>query len=209
LATDNFIISIANQTITMKATIISGLAFAATAAAATIPRRGLNGTGGITEAYATHMAESWIVNNREKQRDLWYGRAAIYSGFEALIARTDNDELLDWYRSRIDGLIVTENGTIVGLDTTRYSLDDYRIGNNLLYWYERTGEEKYKIAADTIRGMLDRHPRTPTGGFWHRSPTYPDQMWLDGIFMADSFYSYYTSLFDADNTTAWGSVFTN
>jgi rhamnogalacturonyl hydrolase YesR len=183
LVTDNSIISTANQTITMKATIISGLAFAATAAAATIPRRGLNGTGGITEAYATHMAESWIVNNREKQRDLWYGRAAIYSGFEALIARTDNDELLDWYRSRIDGLIVTENGTIVGLDTTRYSLDDYRIGNNLLY--------------------------TPTGGFWHRSPTYPDQMWLDGIFMADSFYSYYTSLFDADNTTAWGSVFTN
>jgi len=190
----------------MKSTIISGLAFAATAAAVTIPRRGLNSTNGITEPYAERMAESWIVNNNEKQKDRWYGRAAIYTGYEAVIARTGNDELLDWYRSRIDGLVVTENGTIVGLDTTRHSLDDYRIGNNLLYWYEKTGEEKYRTAADTIRAMIDRHPRTPTGGFWHRSPTYPDQMWLDGIFMADTFYAYWTSLFEADNTTAWGET---
>ena len=194
----------------MKATIISGLAFAASAAAATISRRGYNGTNGtagITEAYATRMANSWIVNNRETQKARWYGRGAIYTGYESLIARTDDDELREWLRSRIDDLVVTENGTIVGLDTTRYSLDDYRIGNNLLYWYEKTGEEKYKIGAEVIRGMIDRHPRTPTGGFWHRSPTYPDQMWLDGIFMADSFYAYYTSVFENDNTTAWGKNF--
>lgn len=35
---------------------------------------------------------------------------------------------------------------------------------NALWWYNRTGEEKYKTAADEIRGMLARHPRTPTGG---------------------------------------------
>lgn len=189
----------------MKSAAFSSLAFAATAAvAATIPRRSLNHTGGVTEAYATRMAESWIVNNHETQRDRWYGRGALYSGYEAVIARTGNDELLDWYRSRIDGLVVTENGTIPTFDQTHYSLDDYRIGHNILYWYEKTGEEKYKIAADTIRGMYDRHPRTATGGFWHRSPTYPDQMWLDGIFMADTYYAYWTKLFDADNATAWG-----
>lgn len=188
----------------MKSTLLSGLAFAATAVAATIPRRSVNETGGITKAYAKRMADSWIVNNAETQRDRWYGRAAIYSGYEAVIARTGDDELLDWYRSRIDGLVVTGDGTIPTFDETHYSLDDYRIGHNILYWYEKTGEEKYKIAAETIRGMLDRHPRTPTGGFWHRSPTYPDQMWLDGIFMADTYYAYWTSLFDAGNTTAWG-----
>jgi rhamnogalacturonyl hydrolase YesR len=201
--------SITVSLVAMKSTSFSGLALAAMAVAVTIPRRSTNQTSGITEPYARRMAESWIVNNHETQRDRWYGRAAIYTGYESVIARTGSDELLDWYRSRIDGLVVAENGTIPTFDETRYSLDDYRIGNNILYWYERTGEEKYKTAADTIRGMLDRHPRTPTGGFWHRSPTYPDQMWLDGIFMADSFYSYYTSLFDADNTTAWGSVFKN
>lgn len=35
---------------------------------------------------------------------------------------------------------------------------------NALWWYNKTGEEKYKTAADGIRGMLDRHPRTPSGG---------------------------------------------
>lgn len=45
-----------------------------------------------------------------------------------------------------------------------YSLDEYRFGMNALWWYNRTGEEKYKTAADGIRGMLDRHPRTPSGG---------------------------------------------
>lgn len=45
-----------------------------------------------------------------------------------------------------------------------YSLDEYRFGMNALWWYNKTGEEKYKTAADGIRGMLDRHPRTPSGG---------------------------------------------
>lgn len=31
-------------------------------------------------------------------------------------------------------------------------------------------------------------------------------MWLDGIFMADSFYATYTSLFQPDNTTAWDDI---
>lgn len=31
-------------------------------------------------------------------------------------------------------------------------------------------------------------------------------MWLDGIFMADSFYSKFTSLFDAENSTAWDDI---
>lgn len=59
---------------------------------------------------------------------------------------------------------------------------------------------------DIIRQQLNRHPRTPSGGFWHRDPSYPNQMWLDGIFMADSFYSKWTSVFDNDNTTAWDDI---
>jgi hypothetical protein len=107
----------------MKSTSFSGLALAAMAVAVTIPRRSTNQTSGITEPYARRMAESWIVNNHETQRDRWYGRAAIYTGYESVIARTGSDELLDWYRSRIDGLVVAENGTIPTFDETRYRLE--------------------------------------------------------------------------------------
>jgi rhamnogalacturonyl hydrolase YesR len=75
------------------------------------------------------------------------------------------------------------------------------MGNNYLYWYNQTGDEKYKSAAQIVRTQLDGHPRTPSGGFWHREPTYPNQMWLDGIFMADSFYAKWTNWFDADNVS--------
>lgn len=152
------------------------------------------------------MADSWIRNNNETQRAYWYGRAVVYEGYEATYELTKNETILDWYRAQIDDVVVAENGTLINYDTSKDSLDDYRIGLNLLYWYERTGEEKYKIGADFIRRRIDTHPRTATGGFWHRSPTYPNQMWLDGIFMTDTFYAVYTSLFDPKNQTAWDDI---
>ncbi|CAG8897279.1 unnamed protein product [Penicillium egyptiacum] len=156
-------------------------------------------------SYLSWMADSWILNNREHEGAYWYGRATIYEGYEAAYSLYGNETLLDWYRSQIDD-VVAPDGSIVDLNETYYSLDDYRIGNNFLYWYERIGEEKYRLAADRIRAMLDRHPRTPTGGFWHRAPTYENQMWLDGIFMADVFYAKWTAVFDAQNVTAWEDI---
>ena len=50
--------------------------------------------------------------------------------------------------------------------------------------YERTKDEKYLTAARYVATQLDKQPRTSDGGYWHRS-TYPNQMWLDGIYMAD------------------------
>jgi rhamnogalacturonyl hydrolase YesR len=35
---------------------------------------------------------------------------------------------------------------------------------------------------------------------------FPNQMWLDGIFMADSFYGKWTHLYDNDNQTAWDDI---
>lgn len=152
------------------------------------------------------MADSWIRNNQETQRAYWYGRAVVYEGYEAAYDLYKNETLLNWYRAQIDDVVVADNGTLIKYDTSKDSLDDYRIGLNLLYWYERTGEEKYKIGADFIRARIDTHPRTPTGGFWHRSPTYVNQMWLDGIFMADTFYAKWTALFEPNNQTAWDDI---
>lgn len=158
------------------------------------------------ESYLARMADSWLLNNNEDDPYWSYGRATVYLGYQAAFKLLGNSSYIEWERSQIEDVLVAENGTLVDFNTTFYSLDDYRIGNNILYFYNRTGEEKYRIAAGTIRSMLDRHPRTPTGGFWHRDPNYPNQMWLDGIFMADSFYALWTSFFDADNTTAWEDI---
>ncbi|EFQ35166.1 glycosyl Hydrolase Family 88 [Colletotrichum graminicola M1.001] len=184
---------------------VSALLFLASGAAAAT----------VDEPLAGRTIDSWIRNNNEAQRAGWYGRAALYTGVEAVYELTRNETLLAWYRSVIDGPVVAEDGSIPGFDPAHYSLDDYRIGRNILYWHQRTttgggdaggAESKYRAAADAIRAMLDRHPRTPSGGFWHRDPVYRNQMWLDGIYMADTFYAHYTSLFDAANATAWDDI---
>lgn len=40
----------------------------------------------------------------------------------------------------------------------------------------------------------------------HRKPAYPNQMWLDGIYMAHPFYAQWTQLFESSNTTAWDDI---
>ncbi|KAI3336847.1 glycoside hydrolase family 105 protein [Xylariaceae sp. AK1471] len=149
------------------------------------------------------MADSFI--KRKVPSSIGYSQMTLYKGFEAAYLLTGNETYESWYRGQIDG-VVQSDGKIKNWDSAQYSLDNYRMGNNLLYWYEKTGEAKYKSAASIIRQQINRHPRTATGGLWHRSPVYPNQMWLDGIFMADSFYAKWTSAFDKTNTTAWDDI---
>ncbi|ORY68523.1 unsaturated rhamnogalacturonan hydrolase [Pseudomassariella vexata] len=156
-----------------------------------------------TTSLLAQMADTHIRRGVEKTYD--YTQAVLYLGMEAALALKQNETIADWYQAQVDG-VVLDDGTIADWDYSFYSLDEYRMGMSYLYWYNRTGDEKYKSAAEVVREQLNRHPRTPSGGFWHRDPTYPDQMWLDGIFMADSFYSKWTSLYDADNATAWDDI---
>lgn len=149
------------------------------------------------------MADSFI--KRGVPSTISYSQMTLYKGFELAYNLTGDEKYASWYRGQIDALVQSD-GTIKGWDSKKYSLDNYRMGNNLLYWYEKTGEAKYKKAASVIRQQINRHPRTATGGFWHRNPEYPNQMWLDGIFMADSFYAKWTKSFDNGNTTAWDDI---
>lgn len=184
--------------------LASSLLLVASAAAAAIDSRGLDGraTNATSTSYLAQMADTWYRRGTAKNFD--YTTTVLYRGFELAIELAQNETLLDFYEDQMS--IVGDDGTIAGYNYSYYSLDNYRFGMSTLYWYERTGEARYKLAADRIRAMLATQPRTASGGFWHRAPTYPDQMWLDGIFMADSFYARYTSLFDGDNTTAWDDL---
>ena len=149
------------------------------------------------------MTDSYI--RRGVEQTYWYGEATLYSGVEAALAIKKNQTISSWYKNQVDS-ILNDDGTIIDWEYDYYSLDDYRIGNNFLYWYQKTGDKKYKTAAKIIREQMNRHPRNPQGGYWHRQPNYPNQMWLDGIFMADTFYARYTKEFESKNTTAWDDI---
>ncbi len=81
---------------------------------------------------------------------------------------------------------VFEDGSIRGYDKQNFNLDDINEGKVLFELYRVTGKDKYKLAIDLLKSQLDDQPRTSTGNFWHKL-IYPNQVWLDGLYMAQGF----------------------
>ena len=158
-----------------------------------------------TKPYSTWMASSFLSKGQKINNH--YVASVIHEGIQKA-ATFHNDSSLLAYASNAISSIVSSDGTLKGWNSTFYTLDDIRIGNNILYFWNAEGrkEKKYEIAAKALREQLNRWPRTPSGGFWHRAPIYKNQMWLDGIYMADTFYATYVSYFEPKNTTAWNDI---
>lgn len=89
---------------------------------------------------------------------------------------------------------VKEDGTITGYSVEKYNLDDINAGKTLFELYDLTGKEKYRKAIDLIYSQLEGQPRTKEGNFWHKK-IYPNQVWLDGLYMAQPFYMEYETRF--------------
>ena len=99
-----------------------------------------------------------------------------------------------WYDAIIDS-----TGRIgVNYKKSNYSLDHICPGRTLFTLYDLTGKEKYRLAMDSLFVQLREQPRTKEGGFWHKK-IYPDQMWLDGLYMAQPFYAEYTARYAPDS----------
>ena len=92
------------------------------------------------------------------------------------------DEFIDYF--------VQEDGSIKYYDPKEYNLDNVNAGKTLYCLYNLTGKEKHRKAMDTIYSQLLGQPRTKEGNFWHKE-IYPNQIWLDGLYMAQPFYMQY------------------
>lgn len=108
---------------------------------------------------------------------------------------TGEARFLDFADRFLSGF-VEEDGRIRTYDPAEYSLDNVNPAKNLFTLYDLTGKEKYRKALELVRSQLSTMPRTPEGNFWHKL-IYPNQVWLDGIYMALPFYMEYEKRFDA------------
>ncbi|MGN1422936.1 MAG: glycoside hydrolase family 105 protein [Oscillospiraceae bacterium] len=91
------------------------------------------------------------------------------------------------FAERFIDYYVSEDGSIRGYSPEKYNLDDINEGRVLFDLYKMTGKEKYKKAVFLLYDQLKNQPRTETGNFWHKK-IYPNQIWLDGLYMAQVFY---------------------
>lgn len=106
---------------------------------------------------------------------------AVYKAGEGL-GRPDYSA---WSETVI-GSFVEDDGTILTYKMEDFNIDKINSGKMLLALWKRTGEERYKLAAEVLLEQLSQHPRTRTGALWHKK-IYPWQVWLDGLYMSAPF----------------------
>lgn len=90
---------------------------------------------------------------------------------------------------------IAPDGSIKGFDKEKYNIDSINTGKVLYFAYEETKDEKYHNAIDLLMEQLKTHPRTKCGNFWHKK-IYPNQIWLDGLYMAQPFYMAFETKFN-------------
>ena len=95
----------------------------------------------------------------------------------------------------VTGSYIRDDGHIHTFEPDLFSIDLTKPGQMVILLEQRTKQEKYRKAVDFLRANLKRHPRTSEGAFWHRA-TYPNQLWLDGVYMGMPFLVQYASLYE-------------
>lgn len=90
---------------------------------------------------------------------------------------------------------VKDDGSITGYRVDEYNIDNVNAGKTLFLLYDLNGKEKYRRAIELIYSQVRTQPRTIEGNFWHKK-IYPDQVWLDGMYMGQPFYMEYETKFN-------------
>jgi unsaturated rhamnogalacturonyl hydrolase len=153
----------------------------------------------LAPLWSSRMAESMMKRTPDpllldSDKPKWdYTQGLVLKAMFDLAQRTGDERYRQYAKAWYDGMIDAD-GTIHVYRLDEYSLDRINPGKNLFLLYEKTHDEKYRKAIETLREQLRGQPRNADGGFWHKK-RYPHQMWLDGLYMAAPFLAQYGKVF--------------
>lgn len=161
------------------------------------------GGGKVDKSWSKKIAESfmernpdYIVYDENPTKQKWnYEQGLMLNAMRQMYYHTKGKKYFEYVKRNLDQN-VRPDGSITTYKIDEYNIDQIGPGRALLFTYEMTKEVKYKKAADLLRNQLATHPRTKSGGFWHKQ-IYPWQMWLDGLYMGEPFYAEYSKTFNS------------
>ena len=138
----------------------------------------------------------WNIEQiRQGKKPHWnYIDGCMMNSLISLYEVTGDKKYLDFVKNYVD-YYVAPDGSILGYDKEKYSTDDVAESRVLFDLYKYFKEEKYKKAIDLSYSQILTHPRTKEGSFWHKL-IYPNQVWLDGLYMMQVFYMRYETEFN-------------
>ena len=144
---------------------------------------------------STPDAPLWNIESiRQGKKPSWnYIDGCMITALLCASEITGETKYADFAEKFID-YYVFDDGSIRGYSKEKFNLDDVNEGKVLFELYEKTGKEKYKKAIFLLESQLEEQPRTETGNFWHKL-IYPNQIWLDGLYMGQVFSTLFKKYF--------------
>lgn len=149
---------------------------------------------GLIDA-STPTAPAWnIETQREGKPPAWnYIDGCMIKAILDIYRATAHQPYFEFAEQFVSHYIA-EDGAILGYRQEDYNCDHINGGKSLFLLYQQTGKEKYKKAIHLLRDQMRTHPRTKSGNFWHKK-IYPQQIWLDGLYMVQPFLMQYDATF--------------
>jgi unsaturated rhamnogalacturonyl hydrolase len=125
-----------------------------------------------------------------------YNHGIVVRGIEQVYRHTGDSRYLAYIQKYAD-----ENVSAAGALNipSEHSFDNIEPSVLLPFLYQQTGTAKYQTAAASVRARYDSIPRNADKGFWHKQQ-YPNQMWLDSIYMGEPFLARYGAVFGTCGT---------
>lgn len=140
----------------------------------------------IAQSEIKHNPELWRADFLKKPK--WdYTQGLIAMSMLEVFEATKDSTYFKYVKAFSD-FFIAEDGSILTYKLDTYNIDRINGGKFLFDMYRLTKEEKYLKAIRLLRSQLDTHPRMKSGVFWHKK-IYPEQVWLDGLYMGAPFYA--------------------
>lgn len=152
------------------------------------------------EPYSVRMIRSEMQRNpdatyldgRNGVRKWNYTTGLELKSFMDAVDRYDLPEVVAYVKEWADTM-ATEKGKVFGYKKSNYNVDHICPARIYFDLHDMYGDQdkRYRRVTRMIREQIDSQPRTQSGEFWHKQ-IYPNQVWLDGFYMALPFYAEYT-----------------
>jgi rhamnogalacturonyl hydrolase YesR/Na+-driven multidrug efflux pump len=145
-------------------------------------------TGEEKQAIETYI-DAYLANySHYKKSEAWcYEDGVVLQGAYQLYRVTRDKKYFNFCLDYFDHNILND-GSLKHYDRNNHSIDDLQSGYTLFFINSVHHEAKFDRALDLLRGQLHDQPRTKSGSFWHKG-RYPNQLWLDGLYMGEPFYA--------------------
>lgn len=129
-------------------------------------------------------------------RQVHYHQGVFLSGVQKFNRNIKNKDYSEYVKSWVDH-VLSDTDSIYDerFSDTKFVLDFYQSSILFFDLFEEFCDEKYKRLLDEVIAALEKFPVNKEGGFWHME-CFPDQMWLDGLYMVSPVLTEYAVKFD-------------